>query len=531
MIGRERLTFGHGRLDSVHARPEATATAVLVREPPLVNLARLETWDWGWGGLLIFSILLFFRPQDQIAALGALHASDAAAAVGLIAMVVLNLSHRLPITRMTPELWGVFALGAVLLGTTPFSYWVGGSLAVFTDYYIQVALIFLLMVNTVTSTRRIDRLCWTIVLAFGYISARVIFDYLRGVNLVEGDRAGGPIGGFFANPNDLALNLVAFLPLVMMYVKRRGPALKRFVALGIALLMFVALVFTKSRSGLMGAIVMLAAYLVVTRSLKPATVLALIVGGLLVLPALPSSYWSRMSSIFQSDLDKTGSRSERRILMEQAWRVFTEHPLTGVGAGQFQNYTDPGRGVRWRVTHNAFLQVAAELGVFGLIAFCFLVIRGFWAALWTRRALTGISTGDLTATARSGTGRLQAAAAAVGRLKSPRRGGGGSVAAAPASRASARSDQAGAGARMPSTRTAVSEGFDDRERQFLQTTSAALVACLTGWVVCAMFASVALNWTFYYLLGLAAVSRGVVHERVRTYRRAWLQVGRESTAA
>ena len=40
----------------------------------------------------MFSILLFFRPQDQIAALGAMHVSDLAAIVGLVAMVFVNLA-------------------------------------------------------------------------------------------------------------------------------------------------------------------------------------------------------------------------------------------------------------------------------------------------------------------------------------------------------------------------------------------------------------------------------------------------------
>ena len=28
-----------------------------------------------------------------------------------------------------------------------------------------------------------------------------------------------------------------------------------------------------------------------------------------------------------------------------------------------------------------------------------------------------------------------------------------------------------------------------------------MLACMAGWFVCALFASVAFNWTFYYLLG------------------------------
>ncbi len=157
---RERLTFGHGAHAPVLSRDAGRVVAAeLAHEPHLVRFNRIETWDWGWGGLLIFSILLFFRPQDTITALGQAHVSDLAAVVGLIAMAMLNLSRREPISRMPPELLGVLALGAVILGTVPFSFWPGGSLGVFTDYYMQVALIFLLMVNTITSPRRVERIC------------------------------------------------------------------------------------------------------------------------------------------------------------------------------------------------------------------------------------------------------------------------------------------------------------------------------------------------------------------------------------
>jgi putative inorganic carbon (hco3(-)) transporter len=479
MTTRERLTFGHGILPAVRRRPAAAAAAI-AREPAPVNLARIETWDWGWGGLLIFTILLFFRPQDQVALVGALHVSDATAAIGLIAMAAINLSRREPITRVTPELVGVLALGAIILVTIPLSFWPGGSMAIFTNYYMQVALIFLLMVNTVTSPRRIDRICTVIVLAFGLVSARVIVDYVRGVNLVEGDRASGPVGGFFANPNDLALNLVAFMPLALMYAKRPGPVLIRMAGAGIATLMFVAIVFTKSRSGQLGFVAMLATFLLFSRSLKPGTVMALVFGGLVVLPALPSSYWDRMASIADEEKDTSGSREERRVLMQQAWQIFLENPITGIGAGQFQNYAGPEQATRWRVTHNTILQLAAELGIFAVVTFGFLIAKAFGAAWWTRRSLAWIY------------------------RQRPKRKG-------------------------PQP-TEPEDGLDAHERLFLQTHGAAMLACLAGWFVCAMFASVAFNWTFYYLLGLSVTARDVVRARARAYARA-KELAREEAAA
>jgi O-antigen ligase len=465
----ERLTFGHGTLRTVPSRIKIAAE--LAHEPHLVRFSRIETWDWGWGGLLIFSILLFFRPQDQIRAVGAMHVSDMAAIIGLSAMVFLNVSRGKSITRMTPELVGVLALGAIILATVPTSIWPGGSVRVFVDQYSKVALIFMLMVNCATSPRRIERICWVIVLAFGYISVRAWVDYARGVNLYEGNRIGGAAGGFFENPNDLALNIAAFLPLAFAYVRRPGPWMKRVVSAVIIVFMLGTLVFTKSRSGMLGTVAMFGVYLVVTRSITPTTILAGIVAGMLILPALPASFYERMSSITDETKDQTGSYEARRVLLEQAWLIFLEHPVTGVGAGQFMNYGPPGRAEKWRVTHNVMLQMAAEIGVFGLLAFAYLIWRAFAAAWWTRQALSWMHR----------------------RPPARRRKG---VPAEP------------------------EDGLEPHERVFLETTASALVACMTGWFVCAQFASVGFNWTFYYLLGLCVCARDVVKARKQAYAEA-----------
>ena len=476
MIPRERLTFGHST-SAVPARSSAPPV-LLNGEPPKVRLTRIETWDWGWGGLLLFTILLFFRPQDQIPGMHNVHVAEMAALLGLSAMVFINLSRRQPITRLTPELLGVFAMGGVILATAPTSYWPGGAIGVFTNLFTPVMFVFMLIVNCVTSPRRIERICWVIVLAFGYMSLWTILNYLRGTNMVEGDRIQGPVGGFFENPNDLALNMASFLPLALMYVKRPGPVFKRLLCAGIAVLMLTVMVLTKSRGGLLGTVAMLATFLVVSRSLTPGMMIAIVVGGMLVVPAAPASFWSRMASITDAEKDPTGSREERKELLKLGWEVFLENPITGVGAGQFQNLDVPGQPKRWRETHNALLQVASELGIFGVIAFVFLIVRAFSAASWTRRQLAWIY--------RRRTRK---------RVVDPE------------------------------------DGLTEDERKFLQTHAAAMVAATVGWFVCAFFGSVAYNWTFYYVLGLSVTARDVVRARARAYARAKALAARATVAA
>ena len=47
----------------------------------------------------------------------------------------------------------------------------------------------------------------------------------------------------------------------------------------------------------------------------------------------------------------------------------------------------------------------------------------------------------------------------------------------------------------------------DPERETLLTLVTALGPALLGWIVCAQFASVALNWTFYFVLGILVATR------------------------
>ena len=56
--------------------------------------------------------------------------------------------------------------------------------------------------------------------------------------------------------------------------------------------------------------------------------------------------------------------------------------------------------------------------------------------------------------------------------------------------------------------------MSDEDRQSLYAYTAALTAGLLGWFTCAMFASVAYSWTFYYLLALIVAARELARVRL-----------------
>ena len=94
--------------------------------------AKAEPRDWAFTWTLIFTGVLFLRPQDLIPPLEALHLAELSAMAGLIALITGRLARRQTLTRMTPEFAGVLALGGVILATAPFSSWFGGAVSVRT---------------------------------------------------------------------------------------------------------------------------------------------------------------------------------------------------------------------------------------------------------------------------------------------------------------------------------------------------------------------------------------------------------------
>jgi O-antigen ligase len=474
----ERLAFGYGtsghsgdtpagnnRIPGPRPQPKPAASPAPKNRRARATGAKA---DAAFIGLMIFTALLFFRPQDQIRALNMLHLAELSALGALSAMVIGRLSRGLTVSRVTPELCGVLLMGGVILATAPFSIWPGGSVSTFTEIYSKIILIFVLIVNTLTSRKRVDQFIWLIVIASGYIAFRAVLDSARGINLVENGRVQGAVGGMFKNPNDLALNMVAVMPLAASLSLRAVTLFRRGGAALCAVLMIGAIIASQSRSGTIGLAVMaviMGTYLV---RRKPAVACAGVLALVLALPLLPSSYWHRLSSITDESQDDTGSREARQTLLRESFTAFLQHPLTGVGAGQFKNYDPDGREQPWRESHNIVLQVAAELGVVGLLTLFFLIARAGMAGRQTLRLVRRAS-GVLL---RGSRGRPAASV------------------------------------------------VTPNEAEWFQGHSAAMTAALAGWFFCALFASVAYNWTFYYLLALATAPREILVDRLAGIRAA-----------
>lgn len=83
---------------------------------------------------------------------------------------------------------------------------------------------------------------------------------------------------------------------------------------------------------------------------------------------------------FLSSFDfSEGSNVERMKNWRQGWEAFSDNIIQGVGIGNYSFYLDPTIAYRTPVyAHNLYLDLGAELGIFALMAWIFLIVATIW---------------------------------------------------------------------------------------------------------------------------------------------------------
>lgn len=214
-------------------------------------------------------------------------------------------------------------------------------------------------------------------------------------------RIAGPLG----DPNFFAQILVLALPVALSLAWSSTSRRSRALAAVLAAIVGTACLFTYSRGGVLG----LGAVLALTALWRGVELRKLTIACVLALPlawiALPAHFADRLTTLgefvpgSEEALRPDSSFQERKLFAAVAWQVFTDRPLLGVGAGNyathFLDYTERvGSDARLYVTpeegyypHNLYLELAAETGVVGLVAFTAVCIACFASLSAARRAL------------------------------------------------------------------------------------------------------------------------------------------------
>lgn len=181
------------------------------------------------------------------------------------------------------------------------------------------------------------------------------------------------------NPNALGHSVVVVMPLSYFLFFWRGTGNGRFIIFPIFTALAYYCVFrTESKGSFLVGGSLFALLFVIGR---PKIVQILAITGALTMGVSALSFLPRMSEM--NDL-RSDEGVQGRLLAWEMARTASRAHATGEGWGQFQAYIDWREGDRMiyaipKATHSSYVQVAADLGVYGL----FIYLACIWTALHT----------------------------------------------------------------------------------------------------------------------------------------------------
>jgi putative inorganic carbon (HCO3(-)) transporter len=352
---------------------EQTSKAAVTRS------RRREPLGFAYVGLILFMVVYFARPEDWIPGLSAV---PLAKITGILMLSALTFSlgqirwnmpkEILFLTLLIAQLW----LAAVLS-----SVWKGGAVNVMLDF--SKVLPFVIVICT--AVRSLNRLR---TILFVQAASTALIAIASIVNRhAPGGRLQGALSGIYGNSNDLALAIDISLPLCLVLALSTTSYWKKLAWTVAMLAMIYAVVLTASRGG---AIALILAALMCLWQLGVKSRRFYL---LLLIPVSATVFWlyggDTLRERFEhTDIDATptnrgteasGSSEMRKDLLFKSLEVTAQHPLFGIGPGNFSVVS----GI-WQVSHNAYTQISAEGGIPALLFYVFTL----WCGIANLRNVT-----------------------------------------------------------------------------------------------------------------------------------------------
>ena len=185
--------------------------------------------------------------------------------------------------------------------------------------------------------------------------------------------------GFFGNPMTLAGYLCLFLPILfVLFLEKKTFDIWKW-AIGISLgICFVALLCNGTRGAWL-AVAIVISLLLLYYLFRKKRLAILILCGLLAVGVGLSQYQPFTNRVASITDTKNQSNAERFLIWNSALHMFEDHPVLGVGLGQYKDnyqkkYISPeAKEPKLGHAHNNFMQMLAESGIVGFAGFLTLI--------------------------------------------------------------------------------------------------------------------------------------------------------------
>lgn len=334
--------------------------------------------------LLVFTVLLYGRPEDVLALLRDLPMARVVAVCAAISYLLNRLQGRSPFIWST-EIKLVFGLTFLFTLGVPFSFWRSNSLTMLVSVWLKTVVIFILITQTASTLERIRKLLWVMILCELFISALSI-ESLGGIAVQYDVRVGGVTVGFVSG-NYLGIAVATTLPYMTVLLLRSRSVIKSLLLVATFGLLMWMVALSASRGNLLSVLAsLLLNWVYLIRRTQRGRVLAVVFASLVLLAVFsaPGIFWERISTMWVGPGRQTSeqarsaqeSQFQRRSLLRRSIQYTLENPFFGVGLGNFAivSGSKTRQAGEWKVTHNTFTQVSSEAGIPAFLLFVGMLI-------------------------------------------------------------------------------------------------------------------------------------------------------------
>jgi O-antigen ligase len=329
-----------------------------------------------------YLFLFVFRPFEYWQLLGTLRIERIYMIIMLVMMIFSTKTRYVPhiINKAVVSFFLVMVIASI------FAFNQGDAYIVTFDYFKIIVFYFVIIMTIRDSDDLKVFVAAYILIMFLYVgkSAWEFFVHDRFMWRMGIKRMGG-IDSTYGDPNYFAASIAYSMPLWWALFKYRiEKGFVRNVIYAYPILAVVSIIYSGSRSGMLTALLFVF-ILVATSSKKYLAIVSMLLflGGAWTF--MPDTYKSRFLTSFSlEETDDFERRTQNwaaasargRILgLQTGYTTFLEHPLLGVGPGNFKYAMIPGSDVHIGISaHNLYGQILGEVGGAGLITFIFFVL-------------------------------------------------------------------------------------------------------------------------------------------------------------
>ncbi|HLK55530.1 MAG TPA: O-antigen ligase family protein [Chthonomonadaceae bacterium] len=299
-------------------------------------------------GLIVYTGLIYARPEETFPALAGMHLTLAIAIITFIGMGAQHILEKRPIVR-TPMLGLMvcFAVLAILSGVIR-----GQSVETITDFARLTAQVFLVL-SLIRTPERYNTYVTVLIIFTTYLGLYANYLFYISGNVTSRVLADGTVliqsrgTGIFEDPNDLAATLI---PAVVLSLTRlwQVKGFKKLLYLFPMGTIIWSVLLSTSRGGLLGMLVALFAFILSFIKNKGLAIAVAILAACAFLAVAPD----RMKNMDSQEQ----SANERLNYWHEGLLVLRRQPLYGVGYLGFQDINEG------HVAHNSYVTCFAELG-------------------------------------------------------------------------------------------------------------------------------------------------------------------------